>query len=35
MIRVSCAIACTDVFILLCNLDRYGGLLKLMKKSQL
>ena len=39
MIRVTCAIAqlcnCPVVFILLCNLDRHGALLKLMKKSQL
>ena len=35
MIRVSCIIVCPVVFILLCNLDRHGGLLKLMRKSQL
>ena len=35
MKRVSCVIACPVVFILLCNLDRHGGLLKLMKKSYL
>ena len=32
MTRVSCVIPCSVVFILLCNLDRHGRLLKLMKK---
>ena len=32
MTRVSCVIACPNVFILLCNLDWHGRLLKLMKK---
>ena len=32
MARVSCVITCPVVFILLCNLDWHGRLLKLMKK---
>ena len=34
MMRVSYAVACPFVFILLCDFVRHGGVLKFMKNSQ-